>query len=243
MSPCLPCLAPISPQEELEAQAARQDEAIAGLERTLVELLKDKQTADATDAKRAKVPGHARKFIVCLPPAQSACAPARLDASHRPSPPARPPQDVHEINAVLAAFADDEAFQKDLQRPMVRAALDLLWGSGEGSEGSSNSSSSSSNSGTTARLASVKADEGVIRISPLLKRFEGVCERARVRFPAGHLLARRRELSVEAVISAFGPAFADRYFSGRAIFTPPIAGAGAGAGAARGQVSSVEDSL
>ena len=94
---------------------------------------------------------------------------------------------------MLAAFADDEAFQKDLQRPMVRAALDLLWGSGGGGD----STDGSSSVGTTERLASVKADEGVVRISPLLKRFEGVCERARVRFPAGHLLARRRELSVD----------------------------------------------
>ena len=118
---------------------------------------------------------------------------------------------MQEINAVLAAFADDEAFQKDLQRPMVRAALDLLWGSGGGGD----STDGSSSVGTTERLASVKADEGVVRISPLLKRFEGVCERARVRFPAGHLLARRRELSVEAVTSSFGPAFAGRYFRGR----------------------------
>jgi hypothetical protein len=51
----------------------------------------------------------------------------------------------------------------------------------------------------------------VARIYPRMKAFEQVCDKARIRFPVDHILAKRTELSQEAVTYAFGPDFVAKH--------------------------------
>ena len=105
--------------------------------------------------------------------------------------------DLQQVNDTLLRFARERAFQDDLLRPLVVIALDC-WGG-------------DTKNYTEAQMEAARFDEGVARIYPRMKAFEGVCDKARIRFPVDHILARRTELSQEAVTYAFGPDFVAKH--------------------------------
>ncbi len=82
-----------------------------------------------------------------------------------------------------------------------------------------------------ADLDAASADEGFLRISPLLRRFESLCDLARVRLPLDHVVARKTELSVGAVAAHFGPDFVARYYVDKQWTLDPAQGQGQGQGA------------
>jgi len=53
--------------------------------------------------------------------------------------------------------------------------------------------------------------QGVVRMYPLLKQLERICDESKIRFPVDHIGGRKSELSVEAITFAFGPNFAEKH--------------------------------
>ena len=64
---------------------------------------------------------------------------------------------------------------------------------------------------TEEQMESARFDDGVKRIFPRMKEFEKTCDLAKIRFPIDHLIAKRTELSQEAVTYAFGPEFVAKH--------------------------------
>lgn len=63
----------------------------------------------------------------------------------------------------------------------------------------------------TLTSSSFRFHRSVARIYPRLKQFERVCDAARIRFPVDHVISRKTQLSVQHVLTTFGPDFVARH--------------------------------
>ncbi len=121
-------------------------------------------------------------------------------------------KDIRDVNEILAAFAQDDAFHEDIRRPLVGVAL-AAWRGQEQGGGLVVGGGLGVGAGLSqADLDAASADEGFVRISPLLRRFESLCDLARIRLPLDHVVARQTELSAGAAAAHFGPDFVARYY-------------------------------
>lgn len=93
--------------------------------------------------------------------------------------------DLREVNDQLLQFARNRRIQDILKRPYVKVAL-ACWGG-------------ASHSHSDAELDAVRNDEGVVEFFPLLKKFEEVCDKAKIKFPVDHIEHSWTELSEDAV--------------------------------------------
>ena len=149
-------------------------------------------------------------------------------------------RDIEEVNAILAAFANDEDFQSDLHREAVQAALTRCWDSRTArvrvprQQGSSSARKQQAvddtdllnqsdisirdfvfamnNNNNDEKEEEDDEDEGYRRIEPLLREFEQVCDMARIAMPLSHLLSKKTFLSVEAVSAAYGEDFVNQHY-------------------------------
>jgi hypothetical protein len=174
--------------QDLQQQAILDSHELSRLRLAVDDLQRKKAHADTLARTDADTIAKLRQQLDALQLAER----AKAAADHKRT------KDIQEVNSILHAFADDSDFQSDLQRPLVKVALDL-WGGAP-------------HQYTEEQVNEVKTDEGVGRIFPLLKEFERVCDLAQVRFPMEHLRGRRKELTQEAVTYAFGPEFVQRYY-------------------------------
>ena len=89
-------------------------------------------------------------------------------------------KDLKAVNDWLLKLALDTSFQDDLKRPLVNVALNCWGGTGSNQP--------------EEQLEAARYDEGVVRVYPMLKEFEVVCNAANIRFPIDHLIARKTQV-------------------------------------------------
>jgi hypothetical protein len=106
--------------------------------------------------------------------------------------------DLRAINSTLLTLAGDADFQQDLARPLVRVAVGC-W-AGETHH-------------PAEQTEAARYDEGVRRVYPKLYAFQQLCDGAYIPFPADHIIGRRTELTVQAIVQAYGPEFVGKCLS------------------------------
>ena len=100
-------------------------------------------------------------------------------------------KDLKSVNDWLLRLALDTSFQEDLKRPLVNVALNCWGGTGSNQP--------------EEQLEAARYDDGVVRVYPVLKEFEVVCNAANIRFPIDHLIARKTQLSVQVTYPMLSP--------------------------------------